>query len=90
GAFITADGWGSFMQKREQGKQYNEIEIVYGQLVLNKLEIRINKGSSISSILINGKEKRNYKYYKDSGLLIIDLDNYIINEGEKQTIICNL
>ncbi|MET2985598.1 GH116 family glycosyl-hydrolase [Aureibaculum conchae] len=37
--FTAAEGWGTFIQKRNAGKQTNSINVNYGKLVLSKIEI---------------------------------------------------
>ncbi len=40
-AFTTAEGWGTFAQKREGGKQTDTIELKSGRLSLNSLEFAV-------------------------------------------------
>ena len=55
-AFITAEGWGSFTQKRSRGEQINTLKIRYG--TINLCEISLcshgNRKSNIH-LTINGK-----------------------------------
>lgn len=56
-AFTTAEGWGSFSQKRDKGKQSNTLELFYGVLKINSLEVHLKKGINAASIkvFVNGK-----------------------------------
>jgi len=81
-AFVTSEGWGSFMQMRVQEKQVNELRISYGQLKLNQLEIRVKNTADISEVLINGKKISRYAFNRDMELLTLYFDNYILHEGE--------
>ncbi len=49
-AFTTAEGWGSFTQKREKVYQENTLQIKYGQLKLNEIEIQLEKGRSATLV----------------------------------------
>nr|HPM80487.1 glucosylceramidase [Candidatus Anammoximicrobium sp.] len=40
-AFTTAEGWGTFTQKREGGKQTDTIELKSGRLSLHSLEFAV-------------------------------------------------
>jgi uncharacterized protein (DUF608 family) len=53
--FTAAEGWGSFSQKVEQGRQTDTVELRYGQLVLNKLAFGKAKSASQAKVEIDGK-----------------------------------
>jgi len=46
-AFTAAEGWGTLVQKREQGKQVNRVEVRWGQLALKKLALGVPEGSQL-------------------------------------------
>ena len=56
-AFITAKGWGSFSQLRTKKTQENGLELVYGTLQINELDVRVPEGTNIEnvSVLVDGK-----------------------------------
>jgi len=56
-AFTTAEGWGSFAQKVEDGKQTEQIDLRYGKLALRKLAFGRVAGTQATSVSvkINGK-----------------------------------
>ena len=55
-AFITAQGWGSFVQQRIEGKQLNSITLSFGTLGLSSLELFLEKKINKEVIItMNGK-----------------------------------
>ncbi len=50
--FAAAEGWGSLLQTRGEGKQGNEIHVVEGQLVVN--EIRLAPPAGLKQVVLGG------------------------------------
>ncbi len=48
-AFTTAEGWGSFGQNIESGKQTAAIELAYGKLTLNELQLGSLDATTVTS-----------------------------------------
>lgn len=57
GFFTAAEGWGNISQARKDGKQTNSIEVKYGRLYLDKLQVTLpaNKKTIHAKASINGK-----------------------------------
>jgi len=55
--FTTAEGWGSFSQKREGHTQRNELTVAYGRLPLRQLSLGLPEAvtSAKASVSIDGK-----------------------------------
>ena len=41
---MSAEGWGNISQIRKNGKQTNSIEVKYGRLYLDKLQVTLPEG----------------------------------------------
>ncbi len=52
-AFIVAEGWGSFSQKRGNGSQINLLEIKYGNLRINTFETFLEEGAKAQKVVVN-------------------------------------
>ncbi|MGV8136045.1 MAG: hypothetical protein AB2L20_12595 [Mangrovibacterium sp.] len=87
-AFVSAEGWGTFSQKRQSGKQINTIELVSGKLNLNVLNIRIKKDKTVSSVTVNGVRTRDFNFSEKTGKLTIRLNSLTFHEGDQLQIIC--
>ncbi|MCG8306937.1 MAG: hypothetical protein MI975_06045 [Cytophagales bacterium] len=59
-AFVTAEGWGSFSQTREEGVQRNSLLLTYGKLKLNKISLGIEKQQDKKAVKlkVNGKQEK--------------------------------
>ena len=57
-AFTTAEGWGSFTQKVESGKQSAGLELRYGQLVLKEFSLDAVEGTSATDaeVTLDGQQ----------------------------------
>ncbi len=57
GFFNAAEGWGNISQIRKNGKQTNSIEVKYGRLYLDKLQVTLPEGmnANIAKASLNGK-----------------------------------
>jgi uncharacterized protein (DUF608 family) len=51
-AFTTAEGWGTFTQQREGGKQTETIELKLGQLQLSSLEFNVSQGARPTQVTV--------------------------------------
>jgi non-lysosomal glucosylceramidase len=52
GAFTTADGWGSFAQKIENGNHNGSILLNYGQLLLKNFNIELSTNTTLNNVLV--------------------------------------
>jgi uncharacterized protein (DUF608 family) len=86
--FITAEGWGSFTQKRTEKKQVNTLEIAYGQLKLREIRIEIVSNLKNVKMTINGKMVK-LSHKKNNDLLAINFKEQKINKGDIITISMN-
>jgi len=49
-AFTAAEGWGTISQKRQQGKQTNQIEIRYGTLYVETIALQAAEDAEVTSV----------------------------------------
>lgn len=89
-AFVTAEGWGNFSQKREIKKQINTLDLAYGKLTLNGFNIQLKKGSTLTSVTVNGKRTKDFEFSEKTGRLTIKLNSVELIKGEQLQIICSL
>ncbi|MFA5814558.1 MAG: GH116 family glycosyl hydrolase [Bacteroidales bacterium] len=89
-AFITAEGWGTFSQKRESGKQENTLALDYGRLNLNQFKIQLEKGEIVSRVTVNGQKTVEFDFSEKTGELKIKLNNHMFYKGEELQIICSM
>jgi hypothetical protein len=89
-AFITAEGWGTFSQKRESGKQENTLVLEYGRLNLNQFKIQLEKGEMVSQVTVNGRKTVEFSFSEETGEMNINLNNYLFYKGDELQIICSL
>lgn len=56
-AFITGKSWGSFTQQRDEDRQSNTIELAYGSINLNQIDISLPNNKKIEELefLLNDK-----------------------------------
>ena len=52
-AFISAEGWGSFSQKREGNSQYNSLEVKYGRLKIQTIELCVGSESKVKEVNVS-------------------------------------
>lgn len=50
--FVTAEGWGSFFQNVLGGCQYAEIDLRYGKLALNQININLQNGVTATNLIV--------------------------------------
>ena len=84
-AFTTADGWGSFAQRVNDGSQSAEIDLRYGTLELKQLSVRQVKGTSARGavVTVDGKDVA-AKFSNEEGHYIIRIVNELnLKEGQK-------
>jgi non-lysosomal glucosylceramidase len=82
-AFISGSGWGSFSQKRMAGSQINRLELAYGKIRLNQIDIHIEVGEKISELIVNGERNNNYKLDDKTGKISISLDDQTYVKGDQ-------
>ncbi len=51
-AFTTAEGWGSFGQKRSDGRQTARIELHWGRLRLARLDLEVEESRPVASVAV--------------------------------------
>ena len=83
-AFITAEGWGSFTQKREAGRQSNSLRINYGQLMLSELVLSLENSKKINTITAKiNSQKLDLAYSQTGTNVYIQLDKSELKENYK-------
>jgi non-lysosomal glucosylceramidase len=84
-AFTTAEGWGSFSQKREGAAQRNVIDLRWGTLRLRSLALALPEKAKVASVRVvaNGAESPS-KHRVEDGTLFIELAaETVIQAGQK-------
>ncbi len=88
-AFITAEGWGSFSQKRTARTQEDKLELAYGKLILNEMEFVVNPKLSIKSVVVKiDDEIINTSYSIDDEKIAINIKG--VEMKKNQTLIINI
>ncbi|MBI9061491.1 MAG: hypothetical protein JEZ14_05850 [Marinilabiliaceae bacterium] len=86
-AFITAEGWGSFEQKKEADQQVYQLQLNYGTLKLSELNLQkidTNKVSVVEVIMNNDKLKAKYSQHEQ--FIVIDVEDVTLNVDDKLVI----
>ena len=79
-AFTTAEGWGSFQQKIRDNKLTSELNLVYGNLSLETISLKISKKPKLVIVNLNGEKINNsYKNFDDK--LSIHFNRILLKEG---------
>lgn len=84
GFFHAAEGWGNISQKRNNGRQTNSVEVKYGRLYLDKLQVCLPDN-------LQGRTVKAKLNSKDIPVIIADVDGYtevslnglILKSGDK-------
>jgi hypothetical protein len=75
-AFTTAEGWGTFTQKKENKTHRCSIHLNYGQLILKHFNIRLLKNTTIKSVKVNlGNRKVSVEFAQKGANLKILFDH---------------
>lgn len=87
-AFITAEGWGTFTQKKEINKQVNSLAVAYGKLKIRSFETSAIVDSKMKSVevLLNGKSLKS-KFRNDDGKIAVTFPEITIKQNQKLVII---
>lgn len=86
-AFISAEGWGSFSQKREGNSQYNSLEVKYGRLKVQKIELCIGSESKVKEVQVslNGNTMP-VRFDQNGEMLTINLKELVVVVNQKLNI----
>lgn len=82
GAFIVAEGWGSFSQRRQQNEQLNQLSLKYGQLALEQLKLTTDIEPKEVRVTLNGNVVPS-KYKVKGEQLIVTLDKMNLTENDQ-------
>ncbi len=91
-AFTTADGWGTFEQTRNAGRQYNMIDLRWGRLRLKSLAFELQGGAKAGKVTVRaaGKVVGSEHSVKD-GRLELDLKEELkLSTGESLEVVIEL
>jgi hypothetical protein len=83
-AFISAEGWGSFSQTLKNERQTNVLELNYGKLKINNVEVVLDGKFGLKSVqaLLNGQIEE--VKYAQAGLNIsIQFNEMMLNTNDK-------
>jgi hypothetical protein len=82
--FTASEGWGNFAQKRSLNSQINTIELVYGQLKIDKIEFTVREELKVNSVIVNiGNKRLDVNYKQNLNVISIELDNMLLKAGQK-------
>jgi len=83
-AFTVAEGWGSFVQRVDKGRQSAEIDMRYGTLELKQLSLAQVKGTNASgvSVTLDGKSVRARLEIEDGNYVLIFDSPVRVNAGQ--------
>lgn len=83
-AFISAEGWGSFSQKRDENKQSNLLELHYGEININSFEVQLEQGVKADEVqvLVDGKPVK-IKYSQSDKTVIIHFEELHLTANQK-------
>lgn len=87
-AFTAAEGWGTFVQKRQENVQNNMIEVKYGQLQLKNLVLDLKEGKKTQSVVVtlNGCVVENNFIQNDKRINLV-FKNRVVLEANQSLII---
>ena len=83
--FTTAEGWGTFSQKRTAGSQVDALDLKYGRLLLKTLAVRLPEGVQPKSVtVVLGRRSLAFDASHDCGALTIRLREPVtVSAGQK-------
>ena len=83
GFFTSAEGWGNIVQTRSVGKQTNRVEVKYGRLFLDKLQVNLPESLNVIDIhaFVNGKEVVAHAQ-KEDGFVEVSLNGLRLKDGD--------
>jgi hypothetical protein len=87
-AFITAEGWGSFSQKISKQSQTHQIELKYGTLKLNEMQLEMAEGIRPARVTanLNGQDVRVSYQLNERKLRILFRKPVIMVKGDNLSI----
>lgn len=86
-AFITAQGWGTFSQKRNLDGHHGVLQIVHGSLDLSRITLEGNNGNmNLQALKINGKSVIG-KLDKTGNVYQITWSKTTLNKGDQLEIV---
>jgi non-lysosomal glucosylceramidase len=87
-AFITAEGWGTFTQRRQGNTQHETIEVKWGRLTLRSLAFAIPKNMTVNQVKISTADKVLYCRHDltDERLVIVMETTTTLETGQTMTI----
>lgn len=84
GAFITAEGWGSFSQRRSGNTHTISLELAYGKLKLTQFETSVSGGGNINAVQVQLDGKNIETEFKRNGdSVVIELPELEMKKGQK-------
>ncbi|MGQ7870934.1 GH116 family glycosyl-hydrolase [Sunxiuqinia sp. sy24] len=87
-AFITAEGWGSFSQKRSNNKQTNTIQLAYGQLNIHQIEIALEKETQINAVFVKiGDQNVEVNYLQKGEIVTVDFGEIVLKKNQLVSIV---
>lgn len=82
GFFTSAEGWGNISQIRNAGTQQNSVEVKYGRLTLNKLQLSVPGNVSTANVKVYRNEESVPAKVSKSGLVEISFSEMQLNRGD--------
>ena len=87
-AFTSAQGWGTFSQRRNKTEQIEKLELAWGRLRLQKMAFDIPKGQNVAGVQVTAATKTVQAAYEiiDNRVVIEFAEPVVINAGQAITV----
>lgn len=82
GFFTSAEGWGNISQIRNAGTQQNSVEVKYGRLTLNKLQLSVPGNVSTANVKVYRNEESVPAKVSKNGLVEVSFSEMQLNRGD--------
>jgi hypothetical protein len=91
-AFTAAEGWGTLVQKRQERKQINRVEVRCGQLALKSLVFDLPEGATLQlhTAKVNGRAVKNVASQEGRRVEIVLSEPLVLKENEVIEIVLTL
>ncbi|MDI6828980.1 MAG: hypothetical protein QME62_10905, partial [Armatimonadota bacterium] len=83
--FSTAEGWGTFSQRRTSRSQVDTISLAYGSLMLRSMTIYVSRDGKPKSLVVklSGKSLGIESLHEGTALKVVFPESVILKAGEK-------
>ena len=83
-AFVTAEGWGTFTQKRDERLQTEMLRLNFGQLTLNRMAFELAEGKGATAVKVkrDGNELELDHHMAEDRIVISLVQTTTVNAGQ--------